>query len=129
MKAKQVNEFEQGGNPYDTMGIGKYDTNYDFENPQEGDHIILLEEICSAWVKGPRLFFRDKLNDVLQINTVYATKTIFHYAGDPGWVDLVKWIDRKEDINNIVDPDEFFKHWQVIANQKYFRKLRDHAIK
>jgi hypothetical protein len=129
MKAKQVNEFEQGGNPYDTMGLGKYDHNYDFKNPEEGDHIILLEEVCSVWVKGSDIFTRDKLNDVLEIVTAYKAKTIFHYVGYEGWVELEIWIDNNEDIQEIIVPDEVLRHTWVLDHQKYFKKLKVNANK
>jgi hypothetical protein len=42
---ENLNEFKQGGDPYNKLGVGKYDDNYDFENPQEGDEIELIEEL------------------------------------------------------------------------------------
>jgi hypothetical protein len=58
MKAKQVNEFEQGQDPYDAMKIGKnHKGNHTFSM---GDKIELLDDI---WMVDARQIRRDSDTD------------------------------------------------------------------
>jgi hypothetical protein len=102
MKAKQVNEFKQGGDPYDTMGIGKYDPDYDFSNPKSGDRIELIEDIflshniiknfsrgLSEILTRPELidFFGKLSKRVGKFNCDFPIGYIFYYDDVEGWCD------------------------------------------
>jgi hypothetical protein len=91
MKAKQVNEFEQGKDPYDTMNLGKYDNDYDFKNPEQGDRIELLEDLYTKQAGTTGIFpgaapmtlkelhrrlYIFKKNSICVFSDVY---------GDPAW--------------------------------------------
>jgi hypothetical protein len=70
MKAKQVNEFEQGLDPYDAMKIGKnHKGNHTFSM---GDRIELLDDIWSV----------DADEIKRQAQTLYGEDSTIHIKGD-----------------------------------------------
>jgi hypothetical protein len=87
MKAIKVLEFEQGKNPYDTMGLGKYDNDYDFENPHPGDIIILIENVY--WIYKIDIFkelmTESDLLRHLDDNPSHKKGTEYEYTEDDVW--------------------------------------------
>jgi hypothetical protein len=134
MKAKQVNEFEQGGNPYDTMNLGKYDNDYDFDNPQDNDRIELTSEIIEnsitirtggAMNGSNEWITREELEAHIK-KRVKLPGTIYIYPAEAGaWLPEESWIKLEKDhyLASKYEQDWINPYW-ISNHQNIFKKLR-----
>jgi hypothetical protein len=97
MRAKQINEFKQGGNPYDTMGLGAWG------NIRHGSMIIVLVDL-----------WRDQLD----------LGNLKKYGYDDPYVkegDSFTYLDRWGDFSN--SGQVISKEW-VLENKDIFRIIK-----
>jgi hypothetical protein len=113
---ENLNEFKQGGDPYNKLGVGKYDNNYDFDNPQDGDEIELLEDIYNTSYmqndvleyNGEKLTTYKQIQDSLYLE--YDEGDIFIYDEDSE--------DWRSPYENLIS-----RYW-IIKNKNIFKKIR-----
>lgn len=118
---KEELNFKRGQDPHTALSIGKYDDDYDFGNPEDGDKIELQEDIYdtqymdseSLNYNGESLTTLSELKDNLLL--LFKATQIFDFdlESDQNWYGY--------DINN--NEKLINMHW-IIKNQKMFKKLR-----
>jgi len=107
MKAKNVNEsleFKEDMDPYNAIGVGKYDDNYDITEAMDGDKIELLEDIYYVHNLSLRkaLMTKELLLEYL-VDVEYKKGTIFVCKDDYDWHTdnrriHYKWVDEHSEL-------------------------------
>jgi hypothetical protein len=117
MKAKQVNEFEQGRDPYNTMGIGKYDPDYEFLKSKHGDKIELMEDIFDITGLLSLAADNDSLlvqSEIMNNHSIKFKKgKIFEWQPSFGWIE-----------SNAFRAGVTLTRWWVSDHSSIFKKLR-----
>ena len=117
---KEDISFKRGQDPYDKLGVGKYDDNYDWEKPEANDKIELIEDIYSTQYMEKEIieYNGEHLTTIKQIeeglDLKYSKGQIFYfYKADYEWYPI--------------DDDDYpiNHHWIIDRNKEIFRKIRN----
>jgi len=142
---KEALDFEQDGDPYQMMNIGKYDDNYDWDNPEDGDRVELqndlfyTHDISKDFERRPTFICKEDIDEYferkIKISGAKFKGQIFELYNSYKWV-CINWETADDYGNNAkkiknkpLTHDSWrerpnFEYAMISANNRFFKKLR-----